>query len=211
MRLFGQYDSPFVRRVGITLRLYDLPFEHVPWSVWGDFDRLGSINPLRRVPTLELDDGTVLVETFVIVDTLDELVGEARALLPRSGPRRREGLRLAALAAGAADKAVSLLYEGLVRDVRSSQWVERCERQVLDTIDVAESALAAAGSPYFLGDAPSHPDVTWTCTLRFAREAHPQLVASRAIPRLDALAASLEATPPFEAIRLPITNVMTRS
>ena len=36
MILIGQYDSPFVRRVGIALRRYQLPFEHRPWSVWGD-------------------------------------------------------------------------------------------------------------------------------------------------------------------------------
>ncbi len=45
MILIGQYTAPFVRRVGITLRLYGLPFEHRPWSVFGDADRLMAINP----------------------------------------------------------------------------------------------------------------------------------------------------------------------
>ena len=39
MILIGQYDSPFVRRVAIALRLYDLPFEHRPWSTFGDADK----------------------------------------------------------------------------------------------------------------------------------------------------------------------------
>ncbi len=51
MILIGQYDSPFVRRAGIALRLYGLPFEHRPWSVFGDADRIRAINPLMRVPT----------------------------------------------------------------------------------------------------------------------------------------------------------------
>ena len=36
MILIGQYDSPFVRRVGIALRLYGLAFEHQPWSAFSD-------------------------------------------------------------------------------------------------------------------------------------------------------------------------------
>jgi len=36
MILIGQYDSPFVRRVGIALTLYEMSFEHRPWSVFGD-------------------------------------------------------------------------------------------------------------------------------------------------------------------------------
>ena len=54
MILIGQYDSPFVRRVGIALRLYGMPFEHRPWSTFGDADWIAPINPLRRVPTLVL-------------------------------------------------------------------------------------------------------------------------------------------------------------
>src|SRR5258708_15668837 len=50
MILIGQYDSPFVRRVAIALRLYGLPFEHRPWSTFGDGDKIAPFNPLRRVP-----------------------------------------------------------------------------------------------------------------------------------------------------------------
>src|SRR4051812_28993575 len=108
MILIGQYDSPFVRRVAITLKTYGLDYEHRPWSVWGDAEKIAAHNPLRRVPTLLLPDGTALVETFAILDALDEMVPADRALLPHSGPVRREGLRITALASGLADKAVSL-------------------------------------------------------------------------------------------------------
>lgn len=89
MILIGQYDSPFVRHVGIALTLYDLPFERRPWSTFGDGDQLAAINPLRRVPTLILESGEVVIESGAILDHLDELVGPERALCPRAGAGRR--------------------------------------------------------------------------------------------------------------------------
>jgi glutathione S-transferase len=50
MILIGQYDSPFVRRVAVTLRYYGLPYEHCNWSVWRDAEDIARFNPLRRVP-----------------------------------------------------------------------------------------------------------------------------------------------------------------
>jgi glutathione S-transferase len=57
MILIGQYGSPFVRRVGIALTLYEMPFEHRPWSVFRDAEKIRPYNPLTRVPTLVLADG----------------------------------------------------------------------------------------------------------------------------------------------------------
>ncbi|MFC7543301.1 glutathione S-transferase N-terminal domain-containing protein [Siccirubricoccus deserti] len=93
MILIGQYDSPFVRRIAIAMRLYDLPYKHLPWSTFGDADRLAAHNPLRRVPTLILDDGDALIDSVAILDHLDEVVGPERALMPVAGPARRAMLR----------------------------------------------------------------------------------------------------------------------
>ena len=111
MILIGQYDSPFVRRVAIALTLYPLPFEHNPWSVFGDMQKVQAYNPLVRVPALVLDDGAVLIESHCILDYLDGLVGVERALFPATGVARRDALKIAALATGMGDKAVSLFYE----------------------------------------------------------------------------------------------------
>ena len=85
MILIGQYDSPFVRRVGIALTLYELPFEHRPWSTFGDADKIRPYNPLTRVPTLVLDDGEVLIESHSILDYLDSLVPADRRMFPAAG------------------------------------------------------------------------------------------------------------------------------
>src|SRR3978361_2444326 len=96
MFLIGQYDSPFVRRVAIALRLYGLPFEPRPWSTFGDADKIAPYNPLRRVPTLVLDDGEVLIESTAILDHLDETVGPARAMIADSGDLRPAALKVCA-------------------------------------------------------------------------------------------------------------------
>ena len=115
MFLIGQYDSPFVRRTAIALKLYGIPFEHRPWSTFGDADKIAPYNPLLRVPVLVLDGGEALVDSAVILDHLDETVGPERAMLARSGPARRKQLRTIALATGLGDKAVSLIYERVLR------------------------------------------------------------------------------------------------
>src|SRR4051794_8090939 len=108
MFLIGQYDSLFVRRVAIALRLYGIAFEHRPWSTFGDADKIAPYNPLRRVPTLVLDSGEALIESAMILDHLDDTVGPDKAMLPARGDARRKQLRIAALSMGLGDKAVSL-------------------------------------------------------------------------------------------------------
>jgi glutathione S-transferase len=107
MLLIGMFDSPFVRPVAVSLKLFGIPFEHGNWSVGKDFERIREFNPLVRVPTLVLDDGSVLIEGAAILDYLDEHVGEHRALLPRSGLDRRTALQIAAIATGAAERRVA--------------------------------------------------------------------------------------------------------
>src|SRR5260370_42324489 len=123
MILIGQYASPFVRSVAIALRLYELPFEHRPWSTFGDGDKIAAYNPLRRVPTLVLASGEVLIESTAILDYLDEWVGPGKAMIAARGPERRHALEICALATGLADKAVSLMYERVLRNNESKVWL----------------------------------------------------------------------------------------
>src|SRR5215510_10692391 len=130
MFLIGQYDSPFVRRVAIAMRLYGIAFEHKPWSTFGDADKIAPYNPLRRVPTLVLDNGETLIESTAILDYVDELAGPGKALIAPDGDERRRCLKICALAMGLGDKAVSLLYERVLRKDMLKLWVERCEAQI---------------------------------------------------------------------------------
>jgi glutathione S-transferase len=202
--LIGQFDSPFVRRTAIALRLYDLPFEHRAWSVWADADALGKINPLRRVPTLVLESGITLIESGAILDYLDELVGPERAMIPRSGSGRRVALNLCALATGLADKAVSLFYETLLHQPPSQTWIDRCRSQITDVLTWLEACRVGVTAPYWQGPAIGHADVATACALRFTREAHPGLFDPARYPELAAFADRCEALEAFQAICQPI-------
>ena len=189
MFLIGQYDSPFVRRVGIALRLYELPFEHRPWSSFGDAEKIAAYNPLRRVPTLVLDSGEVLIESAAILDYLDEEAGEGRAL------------KVAALATGLADKAVILFYEGVLHKDKSEVWVARCKAQIGAVLDALEEDRAARPTSYWFGDGIGHADIAVAAALRFVRDVHPDLFGHH--PALEAHSARCEALPVFIEISQP--------
>ena len=200
MILIGQYDSPFVRRVAIALRLYELSFEHRPWSTFGDAEKIAPYNPLRRVPTLVLGSGEALIESTAILDYLDDLVGPEDAMIAARGPARYRGLRICALATGLGDKGVSLLYERVLRKDQSKIWVERCEAQISSVLDVLEKECAVIAWPYWFGERIGHADIAVACVLRFTAEAHPHLFDAARYPTLAAHAARCEALPPFREI-----------
>ena len=201
--LIGQYDSPFVRRVGIAMTLYGLPFTQQPWSIFGDADKIRAYNPLVRVPTLVLDDGEVLIESHSILDYLDSLVPADRVLFPASEPARRQALKVAALATGLAEKGVSLFYEKRLHSQVSDVWVDRCRSQIAGALAALEADRAQRAGDYWFGDHIGHADIAVAAALRFLAEVHPGLVAKMPHPALGAHAARLEAMPVFRAISQP--------
>ena len=203
MILIGQYDSPFVRRVAIALKLYDIGYAHRPWSTFGDADRIAPYNPLRRVPTLVLDNGESLIESAAILDHLDELVGPSRAMIANSGEPRRHALKICALATGLGDKSVSLFYERALHQATSDQWIARCRAQISDVLAVLESGRAEARSRFWFGDVIGHADIAVACALRFTREAHAGLFDEQCWPALTAHAAACEGLPVFREIAQP--------
>ena len=203
MILVGQYDSPFVRRVGIALTLYGLPFEHRPWSVFGDADRIRPHNPLTRVPTLLLDDGLALLESHCILDHLDGLVGPERALFPQGGMPRARALRASALAMGMAEKAVALFYELRLHQQVSPVWVERCRLQIRSVAEVLQAERAASAHEWWLGERLRHADVALAVALRFTTDAHPGLLAMAELPALASHAARMETIPVFQSVSQP--------
>ncbi len=203
MILVGQYDSPYVRRVAISLRLLGFDYTHDTRSVFGDFDDMRKTNPLGRIPSLILDDGTTLIDSAAILDWLDEEVGEDRALLPARGKARRASLQIVALACGAIDKAGAAAYERIIRprEYRWPAWNERCRTQAAGAI----AALERHDWPEALLKSevtrPGQEIITTACMLRYVAMTDPALLEPA--PRLSALSAACEALPAFIATYPP--------
>jgi glutathione S-transferase len=150
-----------------------------------------------------MDDGVVLLDSAAILEVLDDMVGPGRAMTARTGPDRREGLRVCALAGGAADKAVSLVYERALRETALPFWVDRCRAQILDTLAMLNRDRAVRPGSWWFGEAISHADIMLGCLLRFIGEALPEQFDHSAFPALVAHSAACEALPVFQAVQQP--------
>ena len=166
MLLIGMFDSPYVRRVVISMKRLGLPFEHGNWSVGADFERIRQYSPLGRVPVLVMDDGVVLVESAAILDAIDDLVGPARALLPPAGASRREALRLMSLAIGAGEKARDVLSQRMVRPPEKyhEPWVARCRAQMHGALgELEKSCQQRTTGQWLVDDRLTQADITVAC------------------------------------------------
>lgn len=201
MILIGQYDSPYVRRVGIALTLYGLSFEHRPWSVFSDAELVKAFNPVMKVPVLCLPDGEVIIESHMMLDYLDGLVPEERRLVPAREPERRRVLKVAALGMGLADKAVNLFYERRLHETISENWASRCERQIRSVAAALEKDCPdPSGRSHWFGGTLGHADIAVGVAVRFARETLDGVLSERDFPRLLAYADRLEEMDAFKRI-----------
>lgn len=206
MLLIGMFDSPFVRRVAVSMKLLEIPFEHGNWSVGRDFARIRQYNPLGRVPTLVTDEGESVVESAAILDYLDQRVGPERALLPPSGAERREALGLMSLATGAAEKGVQQVYERAFRpeDKRHPPWVDRCRTQMSGALSALDRYLGERGvSQWLVGRRMTQADITVACAFTFLNDALQVAADPVVYASLSTLAARCESLPAFQETRLP--------
>lgn len=206
MLLIGMFDSPFVRRVAITLKLLGLPFEHANWSVGKDFERIREYNPLGRVPTLVLANGEALFESGAILDYVDELAGPERALMPATGPDRRRALNIMAMATGAADKGVLQVYEGVFRpeSKRHEPWLERLRSQMTASLAALDRQVDERGAgQWLIGSRMTQADITAACVFTFLNDTLGVARDAVMFHSLATLAARCEAHSAFVETRTP--------
>jgi len=207
MILVGQYDSPFVRRVAVTLHHYGMPFTRNPLSVFGDAKKMQKINPLIRVPALILESGEVLIDSWAIIDHLDETAGPARALTPPHGPERRKVLQAVALALGAMDKAIAIFYEHHLHKGKAlnKEWEERCQSQLAAALKQLE---AQCGAPWFFDSHMSQADVTIGCLIGYLKLRLAEAFPANKYPKLHGLSLHCELRDEFVQSRPSASETM---
>ncbi len=200
MILIGGYFSPFVRRSGVTLREYGIPYENRALKVWDEAEEVRAVNPLGRVPALILDDGETLVDSAVILDALDHMVPAEKALTPREGRERRQVMSLVELGAGAAEKAVAAQYERTTRPEEKihQPWIEQCEGQSKGGFEALDRM---AEMPWIAGERKTQADITAVVAWEFLNIINPALAERVTCPKLKEIVARLTDTPPFAETR----------
>jgi glutathione S-transferase len=152
MKLRYSPTSPYVRKVAVAIQELGLQdkVDRVATTPWDPATDLGRVNPLGKVPTLVADDGTVLYDSPVICEYLDDLAGGR--LLPPGGPDRWTALRRQALADGLMDAAVAARLESQrPQEQQSTDWIARQKAAMTRALDALEGEAAALGGPLTLG------------------------------------------------------------
>jgi glutathione S-transferase len=201
MILVGMPDSPYVRRCAVSLKLMGVPFEHQQVSVFRHMDRFRAINPVIKAPSLVCDDGTVLMDSTLILDYLDTCVEPGRALMPPAGPARREALRLIGLAMAACEKCVQIVYEKEQRALVDGKWMARVTSQANAAFALLEPEAARA-KPWLQGERLTAADVAVACAWRFSQYYDADEIPAGKYPALVAYSARAEALPEFSSTPL---------
>lgn len=204
LELIGMLDSPYVRRVAVSLHLMGLPFVRRPVSVFGGFDAFRTINPVVKAPTLVADGGEVLMDSTLILAYLETRVPPERRLTPTDPIALRRSLRLTGLALAACEKAVQVVYERQLRPAERQHqpWLDRVQGQLLAACGELESELerhplrwdASAG-----GQPTDAAGVSVAVAWHFIQQLLPGLAAPGSHRALAAWSAQAEPQPAFRA------------
>src|SRR5882757_6417433 len=124
MKLTFSPASPFARKVriaaietGLIDRIELTPATVAPGTANAEYEK---ITPLKKLPVLILDNGDVILDSYVIVEYLDELAG-GNKLIPASGPTRWQVKTDHSLLQGMLDSMLLCRYEKMVRP-QGLQW-----------------------------------------------------------------------------------------
>lgn len=199
MKLYGSLVSPYVRKVRVVLREKGIACEFVV-SNPGDPDSVvPQYNPLGKVPVLELDDGTTLFDSPVILEYLDTLEGEA--LLPAAGGPRWAVLRWQALADGILDAVVTRVLETRrTPEQRSAQIMSQQETKVARALAFAEQLHK--GRRFLVDERLSLADLTMGVALAYIDFRYPHDWRGRH-PRLKEWFGRIAARPSFTETQPP--------
>ncbi len=203
MKLVGMLDSPYVRRLAITMRVLGIDYEHHSQSVVAGYETFKDINPLARVPTLVLDDGEMMIESSLIIRYLEAHAG--RSLMPEVLDDQRRAYQVIGVALSGMDKIVARIYETKMRpeEFQYGPWLDRILEQIAASFDWLENAVAGIDDgPWFFGDEMSQADVTTAVAWRFLQFSAPGEARLESRPALTAFGERAEALPEFQACPL---------
>lgn len=193
-------DSPYVRRVAIVLLRLRLPFEHRPISLFRHIDAFRRYNSLLKAPTLIAGDGTVLMDSTLIIEHLASISPDGAHLSPSGASDRLAALASLGVSLLVCEKAVQAHYERALRppEKRHEPWIARVHDQLLTGLDQLE-AQAGAGEEWLFERRLTLADITLACAFRFTQDYLGDIVEARRYKALASYCARAESLPEFRA------------
>jgi glutathione S-transferase len=205
MQLYGNYVSPYVRRVAVSMNLLGIPFELNMMMASSEPEKVRAKNPMTRIPTLVAADGEVMVDSWAIVDSLDHMVPSEQRLLPEEAGARRRVMKIIAVALSVMEKAQVAYYETRFHesDAVNNAWLERSDGSVMAGLGLLEQIAADAGDGWLAGtERMTQADVSAAVAFGFVPAVRSALDLS-GFPHLAAFAARCETLPAFSACEVP--------
>ncbi len=201
MKLIASFTSPYARKVRIVMAEKRIDCEFAEENVWSPDTKVGTYNPLGKVPVLVLDDGVTLYDSRVITEYLDGITPVSR-LIPEGGRERAMVKRWEALGDGIADAGIAIFLERKRPESQQSpEWMAR-QRGKIEAAVVA-AARDLGDRDYCHGVSMTIGDITLGCALLWLEFRLPELNwrGSHAnlkdwIERLEARASFIESKPP---------------
>jgi glutathione S-transferase len=198
MRLIGMLDSPYVRRVAVSLKFLGLPFEHESVSVFRHFDAFAAINPVVKAPTLVTDAGVVLMDSTLILDYAERLASPEQRLAPDGLEAYARALRIIGLALAGCEKAVQIVYEHNLRPAEKHHqpWLDRVSGQLRTAWRLIEDEIA--GEPEWLcGGRVLAPDIAVATAWTFCKSVVADTLITGDYPVVENFTGRAEALPEF--------------
>ncbi|MBL8414014.1 MAG: glutathione S-transferase [Propionivibrio sp.] len=200
MQLIGMLDSPYVRRVAISMQLLGLRFDHRSVSVFSNFAQFQQINPVVKAPTLVCDDGDVLMDSTLILQYAEALSASRKSLLPASINELQHALSTIGLALAACEKSVQIVYEHKLRPAAKQHepWITRITGQLLAVYVALEADLKLRPlevTSTSINQAGVSVAVAW----HFTQNMLPEIVRAAEYPALQEFSANAETLPEFIA------------
>lgn len=204
MKLIGMLDSPYVRRTAISLKCMGISFEHQALSVFSDFEKFQTLNPIVKAPTLIFDSGEVLMDSTIIIHYAESAVPASRRLMPHAGEEFRLALQVVGLALAACEKAVQLVYEKNLRpkDKQHQPWIDRVTVQLKAACNALETKLHSKVQTNEFELTPAvltQPHITAAVAWQFIQSMLPDIIPASDFPKLQQLSSHAEALPEFLA------------
>lgn len=199
MQLIGMLDSPYVRRVAVSLQLLGIAFEHRSLSVFRTFEQFRQINPVVKAPTLICDDGTVLMDSTLILDYAEALAAPRKSLMPPDLNERCHALRIIGLALAVCEKSVQIVYEHSLRPAEKlhEPWLLRVQGQLRAACGALEEELRRR--PLASGEAITQAGITTAVAWHFTQMTMPERIHATDYPALQSFSELAEQLPAFRA------------